>query len=272
MTDNTRKGARSIKDIPANILCQLNSGEIQTANLMEWLAVDKKVLLENILIQCDRKIYLQPILEKIDNLKKQTINTVNDAIGTVLFELITTNNDNDFMLTISTHKSDLVRTWAACSIGQNSKLDINQMLLAIRPFAKDTHFSVREEAWMVARRIIAENLSESIAILSIWANDDDENVRRFASEATRPRGVWCNHIGTLKQNPELGLQILEPLKSDESKYVRDSVGNWLNDASKTQPKFVEDLCVDWQKESDTKETSYIIKRALRTIAKQRAIR
>ena len=40
----------------------------------------------------------------------------------------------------------------------------------------------------------------------------------------------------------IGLPILEPLKSDYSKYVRNSVGNWLNDASKTQSGFVRKLC------------------------------
>ena len=104
-------------------------------------------------------------------------------------------------------------------------------------------------------------------ILSKWTNNEDENIRRFASEATRPRGVWCEHIEELKQNPELGLTILEPLKSDKAKYVQDSVGNWLNYASKTQPDFVKNLCEKWKKESPTKETAYIIKKALRTIEK-----
>lgn len=271
MTETKGKGARSIKDIPTYILQQLNSGELETVNLVEWLAIDRKVLLENILTQCDRTIYLQPILEQIEKLKKQTVNTVNEAIGTELLEQATIYDDSDFLVTISTHKSDLIRTWSSYTIGKNNKFDIGEMLLKIRPYATDKHFSVREEAWLVTRKCIAENLSESIAILSLWIKDSDENIRRFASEATRPRGVWCAHIDALKQNPELGLPILEPLKSDDSKYVRDSVGNWLNDASKTQPEFVKELCERWDKESDTKETKYIIKKALRTIVKKALI-
>jgi hypothetical protein len=35
MTETKRKGSRSVKDIPANILQQLNAGEIESANLVE---------------------------------------------------------------------------------------------------------------------------------------------------------------------------------------------------------------------------------------------
>jgi len=265
MTQTKRKGARTMRDIPQNILEQLNRGEIETANLVEWLAIDRRLLLENLLVQHNREKYLQPILEQVDKLKKQTTITIAYEIGTGLSEQVKMHNDDDFFQKIATHQSDFVRAWATDIVGKNTELNIEQMLAEIKPFAADRHFNVRESAWSAVRTSIVQNIHESIAVLSEWSKDDDENIRRFASEATRPRGVWCEHIKELKQNPELGLPILELLKSDFSRYVQNSVANWLNDASKSQPEFVVELCKRWEKESDTKETKYIIKRALRTV-------
>lgn len=262
-----RKGARSTKDIPADILQQLNLGHIATANLVEWLAVDQKMLLENLLIENERQAYLKPVLEKIDQLKKQTVNTINQAIGVTLFELAQQNKDTLFLTLMGTHPSDLVRCWATYTIGKNENLTIAEILNEIQPFAADKHFGVREICWMAVRSRVIDELEASIDILSTWVVNEDENIRRFASESIRPRGVWCEHIEALKQNPELALPVLEPLKSDMAKYVQDSVGNWLNDASKTQPDFVKDLCHRWELESNTKQTHYIIKKALRTLNK-----
>lgn len=262
-----RKGARSTKDIPENILAQLNRGEIETANLVEWLAVDQRFLLKNLLVEHQRTDYLKPMLSKIDQLKKQTVNTINEAIGTGLFEQAIKNNDSDFLTVVSKHKADLVRCWAAYTIGKNKELNIIEILEQIQPFSADKHFGVREISWLAVRKKISQNLIQSVEILSEWTSNQDENIRRFTTEATRPRGLWCEHIDELKQNPELALSILEPLKSDKSKYVMDSIGNWLNDVSKTCPDFVKELCEHWEKESETKETKYIVKKALRTINK-----
>jgi 3-methyladenine DNA glycosylase AlkC len=256
-----------MKEIPAQILAQLNKGELETANLVEFLAINRISLLENILRDYDRIDYLQPILNQVDNLKKATSISIGATISSGLYQQIKPRNDDDFVQILSTHCSDFVRCWASEIVGQNTDLNIQQMLLRIRPFAADHHFNVRETAWTATRGIIIKNLRESIDILSVWAVDADENIRRFASESTRPRGVWCEHITELKQNPSLALKIIEPLKSDPSKYVQNSVGNWLNDASKTQPDFVIEICKRWEKESDTNETKYIIKRALRTLNK-----
>lgn len=265
--EQTRKGALSFKDLDTNILEQLNNGEIASVNLTEWLAVDQKILIETFLIQQNREQYLSPILSEISKLKKQSTNSLNETIGLTLLSLAKENNDNELFQLLTNHVSDTVRCWATYTIGRDTTLSIQQKLSQIQKLAADKHFGVREIAWMAVRLDIIDNLTESISILKNWTLSDNEYIRRFATESTRPRGVWCAHIESLKQNPLLAIDLLEPLKSDSSKYVRDSVGNWLNDASKTCPDFVIDLCNRWEEESPTKETAYIIKKALRTIKK-----
>lgn len=267
MTEVKRKGSRSIKEIPTNILEQLNRGEIESANLVEFLGVDRRKLIEHLLTRHSRTGYLQSVFSRIDSLHKVTASTIYIAIADALVEQVAKNSDSELLSILSSHPSDIVRCFATYLIGHDAGLNNKQKIEQIKPFAADRHFNVRECAWCDIRKSIVQNLSESLLILTAWATDEDENIRRFASEATRPRGVWCEHIIPLKQNPRLGLPILEPLKSDVSKYVRDSVGNWLNNASKTQPEFVKELCERWAQESDTKETKYIIKRALRTVDK-----
>jgi 3-methyladenine DNA glycosylase AlkC len=166
------------------------------------------------------------------------------------------------------HHSDIVRSWACFMIGKRSELSLQESLKRIQPLAADKNMSVREAAWLAIRPRIITQLRESLRLLMGFSLHRDENIRRFASEITRPRGVWCNHIPALKDNPELGLPLLEPLRSDDSIYVRNSVGNWLNDASKTKPGWVQDVCKRWEKESPTKETAYIIRRGLRTLRKK----
>jgi 3-methyladenine DNA glycosylase AlkC len=94
-----------------------------------------------------------------------------------------------------------------------------------------------------------------------------ERIRRFAVEILRPRGVWCSSIKQLRATPWLAQSIIEPLKADPSLYVQKSVGNWLNDAAKDHPQWVDKLIAKWLNESQTKSTLYIAKRALRSIKK-----
>ena len=107
----------------------------------------------------------------------------------------------------------------------------------------------------------------AIRLLGPWVRDPDAGVRRCAIEATRPRGVWTTHVEALKRDPEPARPLLEPVRSDPSLYVRNAVGNWLNDASKSRADWVRALCRRWSNESRTPETAYVVRRALRTLAK-----
>lgn len=258
-----------MKDIPDDILRQLNNGELESANAVEWFAIDRRKLLETVLSENNRLEYFKPILMCVNSLEKQTANTLNETIGEGLLHQSKIYEDKKLISIITNHDSDVVRSWSAFMVGKDDDLSLNDKFQEIQPFARDKHFNVREEAWVALRMSVIENLEESLEILSTWVKNEDENIRRFASELTRPRGVWCKHIEVLREKPELALSILESLKTDESLYVRNSVGNWLNDASKTCPKFVVELCMRWREESRCSETEYVIKKAMRTIEKKK---
>lgn len=250
-----RKGASSPKDVPSDVLEMINSGNIPTVNLGESLAVDNRMLLKNI---CDdNKISLD-----ISGLSETKMMSVYREIARLLLTL----NEKDFAV-FAAHISDVPRCWACLSVGYR-KVPFAVKLEMIKPFADDVHMGVREMAWMALRDDIAADIPYAVELLTEWTASESPYIRRCASEATRPRGVWCAHISRLKESPEIALPILEPLRSDSHKYVQDSVANWLNDASKSCPEWVVELTDRWKRESPTKETAKICKRALRTLNKK----
>ena len=255
-----------MSEIPPAILRQLEAGKLETVNLVEWLAVDQRKLVRTVLAEIGQQRLIEPVLTAIATAARPTALQHIIVIGRELGRhLEPSNSPRSPFARLARHPSDTVRSWAAfAAVGRDGRT-FDSHLTAIRPFAADLHSGVRETAWLALRPHIARELAAAIELLSAWSHDTDANLRRFASEATRPRGVWCAHLETLKLEPQLGLPILEPLRSDGSKYVRDSVGNWLNDAAKSQPKFVRQLCRQWKKASRSQETAYILKRALRSL-------
>lgn len=259
-----RKGASRPENIPEDVRIELNRGTLESVNLTEWLAVDHMELVENVL--SGYPYFLEFVKQEIGGLDSPSVRTLIVEIGHALLVATSPNRDQGLFNYLATHHSDSVRCWATYMVGLDKSFDIHAKFLAIRPFAADRHFGVRELAWMAMRNDIDKNLSESIRILGEWAVSRDENIRRFATEATRPRGVWCKHITLLKDKPEIALSLLEPLKADPSTYVQLSVGNWLNDAGKSQPEWVFRLCSSWIENDANENTLRIVKRATRNIS------
>lgn len=260
---SNRKGPRSSKDLNPEVLEYLNAGIVETKNLMEWLATDQLVLLKSVLEKAGKQEWYFSFEEAVNAQKKPTANSNTRVIGETFVQL----TDATFVKSqLSNHTSDIVRCWScwAESLLQDTP---EGLLNTMKAYAADSHFGLREVVIFASKERLIGNLDRAVTVLSEWVLDLDENIRRYAVEALRPIGVWTKKIPTFQENPELALPILEPLRSDTSKYVRDAVGNWLNDASKSQPDWVKTICSRWERESKTKETTYIIKRGLRTLEK-----
>ncbi len=252
-TSTKRKGARSRAEIPASVLRRLNAGEIETASLAESLAVNYGLLLSRVV--------------KLDSDSKKLFHPSVPITKRMLYggEVLFAKKGLKILDRLHREPSDTLRGIAPFVVRAAPSLPIKSRLALVKPFADDSHFGVRECAWLALRDQIIEELPLSLKQLTHWTSARSENLRRFASESTRPRGVWCRHCRELIATPELGLPVLEPLRADASRYVQLSVGNWLNDAAKTKPAWVKSICRRWHKESPTRETSLIIKRGSRNL-------
>lgn len=239
-----------MKPITPERLHQIETCQVEASNLMEMLAIDYSKLWRHAFPDIDAPTELpKSITQKMQALGKHLHDTH-------AFEDI---------LSLSTHRSDSVRGFACYAIAQ-TKHTLEEKLTHITPFADDKHSGVREWAWLALRHDIAEKIDKALELLIPWASNPSPFIRRFASESTRPRGVWCKHISALRQNPALAINLLHPLQNDPHKYVQDSVANWLNDAGKDHPTFVKDLCGVWKKNHpDSRDTARIIKRAQRNL-------
>ena len=260
-----RKGARSLKDLNPEVIDYLNKGLIETKNLMEWLATDQLQLLKLVLVDIGKEDWFSMFEVAIHNQKKPTANSNTRIIGETFGQMT---EDSKLYDALNNHTSDIVRCWSCWGESLHYD-DLTELLNAMKVYAADKHFGVREIVILATKPRMIEDLELAIEILTPWTLSEDENVRRFAAESMRPVGVWVKKIARFQEEPSLALPILEPLKSDTSKYVRDAVANWINDASKSQPEWTRILCSRWEQESTTKETGYIIKRGLRTINKKK---
>ncbi len=258
-----RRGARRMADVPASVRALVEAGQSETVNLMEWLAADMSTLARSVAAECD------PALAQALNVAAAKVVGIGvtgrlAVLGGAIAEAA--QEGSSFEL-IASHRSDIVRQWACYAANLLPGLTLERRLAATLRFADDPNMSVRETAWMAFRPHLARDLDAGLPLLQKLVNSPVANVRRFAVEVSRPRSVWGAHVAELKRRPERGARLLEPVKADESRYVRLAVGNWLNDASKTRPDWVECVCARWEPEGNP-HTLSIVRRGKRTLVRK----
>lgn len=127
-------------------------------------------------------------------------------------------------------------------------------------------FTTFGSAEFAVRPFIAADQKRALQIMLRWAGHPDENVRRLASEGSRPRLPWGMRLTALVRDPAPTLPIIEALKDDDAIYVRKSVANHLNDITKDHPDFVLQLLEGW--DLGRPHLRWIAKHACRTLIKR----
>ena len=259
------KGHSRRADVPAELVARLSRGEVAARTLSESLVVRHSVLLGVVCPAAPKKRRDQ-VDELVGILPKMRAGA----------ELILEYGGPPLLAELTGSPSDTVLGYVAMAWGMDGDkagaaagMKLERRLAAVRPLAEHPHFGVREWAWLGLRPRVDAELDKAIHLLEPWTQEPSAGLRRFASEITRPRGVWCKRLVPLVKDPEQGRLLLEPLRADPEKYVQLSVGNWLNDASKDNPAWVRRVAADWRKRASDaasrKATEAIVRRGMRTL-------
>ena len=269
MTTPKRKGAPRRADIPPPVLAALNEGRDETANLVEWLAIDMATLVGHVAPQVGLGAETDRLAQFAASLAGEGITTRMRAMGRAIFDEMTKLPAcGEVFLSLASHRSDMARAWAGYAVSANAGLTLDRRFSEAKRFAADHGSMVRECAWDSFRPYLSADMRTAVSVLQSWVVDDDPNVRRCAVEGTRPMGVWTSHIAELKTDPSVALPLLEPVRSDPSRYVQTAVANWVNDSSKSSPEWAVSVARRWLIESPTAPTRWIVNRGMRTLHKK----
>lgn len=138
--------------------------------------------------------------------------------------------------------------------------DFDRSMQALKFF---TAFGSSEFA---VRHFLRLDFQRALHIMQGWSQDENEHVRRLASEGSRPRLPWSFRLETLRVDPTPVLPILDNLRADSSLYVRKSVANHFNDITKDNPDWVLEQIEGWSLENP--HTAWIARHALRSLIKK----
>jgi len=127
-------------------------------------------------------------------------------------------------------------------------------------------FTCFGSAEFAIRHFLVKDFNKARSAMLVWAEDDNEHVRRLASEGIRPRLPWGLRLQNLVENPDPIAAILEKLKADPALYVRKSVANNLNDITKDHAQWVIQRVSGWDREHAG--TAWIVRHGCRTLIKQ----
>ncbi|MCE0540673.1 hypothetical protein LWF15_34790 [Kineosporia rhizophila] len=117
------------------------------------------------------------------------------------------------------------------------------------------------------RMLLRHDLDRALAIVQDWTVSPDADVRRLASEGTRPSLPGALRVPQITGRPGITVPVLEALYRDPSQYVRRSVASHLNDLSRDAPSLGVATVRRWLQDPQP-STAGVVQRSLRTLVKK----
>ncbi len=127
-------------------------------------------------------------------------------------------------------------------------------------------FTINSSSEFAIRQFILKYPDKTMAQMKKWAKNQNEHIRRLASEGCRPLLPWAIALPYFKENPSEVLGIIDILKDDKSKYVQKSIANNINDISKDNPQIIKELALKWI--NITSSRDWVLKHGCRTLLKK----
>lgn len=114
-------------------------------------------------------------------------------------------------------------------------------------------------------RPVLENFPErTMRLMLEWSRDDNQRVRRLASECLRIRLPWAKKNYAALEFFNEYVQVLSNLRHDSDKTIQKSVANNLNDLYKEAPDKFKLIINNWQQQEITPACAWIIKHGSRS--------
>lgn len=150
-------------------------------------------------------------------------------------------------------------TALALAEGTDEAFDAAMELLADLTARLTSEFAIRG--------LLDHDLDRALRHVLRWTSSPDADLRRLASEGTRPFLPWAVRVPAILARPGSTVPILDALRDDESEYVRRSVANHLNDLSRREPDLAVETAARWLAEP-VPSTDRTVRHGLRTLIKQ----
>ena len=124
--------------------------------------------------------------------------------------------------------------------------------------SRDDNWRVQEILAMAFDQFCTDRGYENaLPIIQEWLGDSHHHVRRAVTEGLR---IWTSRP-YFDEHPEIAIELLSKLRTDESEYVRKSVGNALRDISRKHPDLIRTELSSWDRSS--KKVAQVYKLASR---------